>query len=301
MTHLPSSAFIGWLERYATAAGVNSTAPVQFREPAVGDCTVVRVRANRAFGLWADHRRTCAASLSVESAERVGHANGGLQRSTSIRMECASTEGTAELVRQAWTRRGSAPATLTDDQRERARRQTDAADRGTEILVDIARLFEADNAGTAATTPAPQCAAENVNTVAVRPDRTDEALAGIRQPQPVDLRVQLRANVRDLIASEDDRVLQRGASRHLVAEATQVVPREIGAALRPGFGADAETGARWGGTLLQSGTHLRELMWHAEAAVVPPRQVASQPSSSEFQRDATARTSFVRQDLDDIV
>ncbi|WP_157655707.1 hypothetical protein [Burkholderia ubonensis] len=98
-----------------------------------------------------------------------------------------------------------------------------------------------------------------------------------------------------------DRVVQRGASRHLVAEVTQVVPREIGAALRPRLGEAAGAAARWGGAVLQSGTHLRELMWQAEAAVVPPRQVAPQPSSGDFQRGTTARASFIRQDIDDIV
>ncbi|MDQ0083791.1 hypothetical protein J2W35_004157 [Variovorax boronicumulans] len=98
-----------------------------------------------------------------------------------------------------------------------------------------------------------------------------------------------------------DRVSQRGASRHLVAEATQVVPREIGAALRPRLGGAAEIGARWGGTVLQSGTHLRELMWQAEAAVMSTRQVASQSPSNELQRGAADRASFIRQDLDDLV
>ena len=64
-----------------------------------------------------------------------------------------------------------------------------------------------------------------------------------------------------------DRITQRATARHMVAEVSRIIPGEIGAALATTLGPGAPLAARWGGAVLASGTHLREHMWQAEAAL----------------------------------
>lgn len=65
-----------------------------------------------------------------------------------------------------------------------------------------------------------------------------------------------------------DRLTQRAVGRQLVGEIARVVPKEIGAALRPVLGSGATTAASWVGAALATGTHLREPMWQAENQLV---------------------------------
>lgn len=61
-----------------------------------------------------------------------------------------------------------------------------------------------------------------------------------------------------------ERVMLRGGSRHLVAELASVIPLEIGKPISE----DTYTALRWVGSVARSGTHVRDLIWQAEAAAV---------------------------------
>jgi hypothetical protein len=86
------------------------------------------------------------------------------------------------------------------------------------------------------------------------------------------------------IKESAERIVLRGGSRHLVAELASVIPLEIG---KPSGNA-TYTAARWVGSVARSGTHLRDLVWQAEAAAVkasskPP--VATNPPMSTQSRN----------------
>lgn len=65
-----------------------------------------------------------------------------------------------------------------------------------------------------------------------------------------------------------DRIVLRGGSRHLIAEISNVIPEEVGAAILRATGSgEASKVTALAGAILASSTHIREPIWQADSVV----------------------------------